>query len=69
MRKWARFLTRRPWLVILAVTILTVSFVNEKKNLRFENRFTEWMPKSDPVLKLLLNTEKNLDQRADYGSY
>ncbi len=58
MRKWAKFVTTKPWVVILTVTILTVFFAYEMKNLRFENRFTEWMPKSDPVLKLLLDTGK-----------
>ncbi|MCD6454983.1 MAG: MMPL family transporter [Candidatus Aminicenantes bacterium] len=56
MRAWVKFITRRPWIIILFTILLSLFFVYEMKNLRFENRFTEWMPKSDPVLKTFLET-------------
>lgn len=56
MRAWAKFISKRPWTVILFTLLVTVFFFYEMKNLRFENRFTEWFPKSDPVLRLFLDT-------------
>ena len=56
MRAWARFISQRPWTVILFTLLVSVFFVYEMRNLKFENRFTEWFPQSDPVLKLFLDT-------------
>ncbi len=56
MRRWANFVTRNPGLVILLNLLLTLFFLYHTKYLHFENRFTSWFPRSDPVLRTFLMT-------------
>ena len=56
MRKWAKLVTRNPVLVLVTVSLITVFFLLQFKHLRFENRFTSWFPKEDPVLRIFLET-------------
>ncbi len=56
MRKWAKLVTRNPRTVLSVALLLTLFFVYQMKYLRFENRFTSWFPRSDPVLKTFIMT-------------
>jgi len=56
LEKIANFVVKRRWIVIGVTLIITIFFIYQMKNLYFNNRFTEWIPKNDPVLKLLLDT-------------
>ena len=56
MRKWAKLVTENPAVVLVVVCFITVFFLLQFRNLRFENRFTSWVPREDPVLRIFLET-------------
>lgn len=56
LKKYAVFVTKRRWVVISILALITLFFAYHIKNTYYENRMTHWFPQSDPVLKLLRET-------------
>ncbi len=56
VKKWSEFVTKKPWTVIGLIVLVSLFFTYFLKNLRFENGFVRWMPKSDYALRLFVDT-------------
>ncbi|MEA2005660.1 MAG: efflux RND transporter permease subunit [Acidobacteriota bacterium] len=58
LEKTSKFVIKRRYAVVAVIFLLTLFFAYQMKNLHFDNRVIQWIPKDDPVLKLLLHTGK-----------
>jgi len=56
LQKISSLVIEKRCLIVFIILVITAFFIYQMKNLYYNNRFTEWIPKNDPILKLLLDT-------------